>query len=453
MTEQEPSEQAKPRALDGVRVFELGIAIASPSCGRYLAYHGAEVFKVESPTNPDVVRLLGSAWLREDTERAAAWEDSSPYVPEMNADKKSVAVDLKTDGGLDAATRLVAQCDVFIANYTARSLADFGLDYAGVAAINPNIVYVQLPGFGVDPDMPYYSFVAWGPNQAPLVGLDEMTGHAGREPAGIATVAPPDYLSALHGMNFVLAGLEQRDQTGQGVHVDVSQFEATIGLLGPFVMEHDLTGVSQSRIGNRSLWHAPEGVYPSCVDERWIALSVDSDEAWDAFCAVVDETEGLGADERFATAAGRLTMIDELDDALAAITARYDNADLAARLQDAGVTAHIVATNEDLLQDEHIKRSGYYQIRPGTRFKRDLFSGNPIRLSDHPGDNVGAGPRLGEHTAEVLTDVAGLDAAAVEQLMANKEAFDVTEPDLVVERPWDPWAHILFGEVADARDL
>ncbi len=438
------------RPLDGVRVFELGIAIASPHTGRYLAHFGADVLKVESRTSPDVVRLLGSAWLRDDEERIAAWEDSSPYVPEMNADKRSILLDLKEDAALEVAKRLIAQCDVFLGNFGARALRDLGLDYEHVAAIKPDIIYVQLPGFGSDPDMPYYPFVAWGPNQAPLVGLDELTGHAGREPAGIATVAPPDYLSALHATNAVLAGLEHRERTGEGVHVDVAQFETTIGLLGPFVMDYDLTGHSQSRIGNRSLWHAPEGVYPSRDDERWLALSVPDDEAWDGLCRVLPE---LGEDPRFASAEARLERQDELDAAVAAATSRFDNVDLAARLQANGVPAHIVATNEDILQDEHVMNADWYQVGPGTRFRRDVYSGVPVHLQSTPGRTERAAPRVGEDTVEILREVAGYAPEEIDVLIETGVTQTANEPDLIVERPYDPWLHILFPGQPDARDL
>lgn len=439
------------RALDGIRVFELGIAIASPSCGRYMAHHGAEVFKVESPTSPDIVRLLGSAWLRDDEENAVALADSSPYVPEMNADKKSVALDLKDPAGAAAARKLLAQCDVFVANLGAQVLVRLGLDYESVRAVKPDIIYVQLPGFGSDETMPYYPYVAWGPNQAPLVGLDDLTGHAGREPAGVATVAPPDYLSALHGTIAVLTGLEHRESTGEGVHVDVAQFETTIGLLlGPFAMEYGLTGSTTSRIGNRSLWYAPEGVYPCEGHERWIAISVDSDDAWEAVRAMASP---LLDDDRFATLEGRMANQDELDAAMAEWTVRFRNDDLAGRLQHAGVTAHIVSTNEDLLQDEHVKRRQWYQVRPSARFTRDVYSGNPARLSDHAGRTDRGAPSMGEHTVEVLTEVAGLSSDEVQGLIDGGVAFTMAEPDKVIDRPYENWLHVLFPDVPDTRDL
>ncbi len=441
------------RLLEGVRVFELGIAIAAPNAGRLLAQHGAEVFKIESPTSPDVVRLLGSAWLRDDEERAAAMADSSPYVAEMNADKRSVALDLKAPGGMDAAQRLLAQCDVVLANIGARALTDLGLDYESAKALRPDIVYVQLPGFGSDPAAPYFPYVAWGPNQAPLVGIDDLTGHAGREPAGIATVAPPDYLSSLHAAFAIVTGLEHRDTTGEGVHVDLSQFETTVSLLlGPFAMDHALTGRVQSRIGNRSLWWAPEGVYPAEGEERWIAISVTDDEAWSALCTLGPPE--WADDERFATNEARLANVEALDEAVAAWTAGFDPVDLAARLQHVGIAAHVVATNEDILQDAHIMGSGWYVTRPGTRFERDVFGGYPLHFSEHPGRFDRAGPVSGEHTVETLTTVAGLTEDEVTELIDTGAAFTMVEPDLTLRRPYDDWLHILLpGEAPDARDL
>lgn len=438
------------RALDGIRVFEIGIAIAAPGAGRALAFHGAEVIKVESQASPDVVRLLGSAWLRDDEEHAAAWGDSSPYVPEMNADKKSIALELKTPEGRDAAHRLVAECDVFLANFSAKALVSLGLDYETVSKLRPDIVYVQLPGFGSDPTMPYYPFVAWGPNQAPLVGMDELTGYPDQEPAGIATIAPPDYLSAQHAVTAVLAGLAHRDATGEGMHVDVSQFETTIGMLGPFVMHHALTGVSQSRIGNRSLWAAPEGVYPCRGHERWIALSVESDEQWTALVAL---SGGRLDDARWSTSEGRHEHHDDLDDALAQWTADHENGDLAARLQAAGIAAHLVATNEDVLQDEHIKQRGWYHITPSPRFTRELFHGHAIRMSATPGTFHRASPLFGEHTREVLAEVAGMDPADVDAMVTAGQAHDPPAPDMIIDRPYEQWLHVLFPGVTDTRDL
>lgn len=441
------------RLLDGVKVFELGIAIAAPAAARLLAYHGAEVYKVESPTSPDILRLIGSAWLREDEGLAPALPDSSPYLSEMNADKKGVGLDLKKPNGRAVALELIAKCDVFLANYGARALAELGLDYESVKAVRPDIVYIQLPGFGTDPDSPYYSYVAWGPNQAPLVGVDDFTGHAGREPAGIATIAPPDYLSSQHAAFCVLTALEERERTGEGIHIDIAQFETTVSLLfGPFVMEHGLTGNAQSRIGNRSLWYAPEGVYPCQGDERWIAVSVQDEQAWQGFLSVCQPE--WADDDRFANNESRLKNAEELDALIGSWTSGYNNVDLATRLQQAGVAAHIVATNEDLLQDDHLMQQEWYQAKPSARFTRDLFGSHPVKLSETPGRWERSAPSTGEHTVEVLADVLGKTDDQIKELIEEGAAFPMDRPEVTVDRPYERWLHVLLPQSAgDSRDL
>ena len=317
---------------------------------------------------------------------------------------------------------------------------------------SPDIVYVQLPGFGSDPDGLYSSYVAFGPNQAPLVGIDDLTGHAGREPAGVATVAVPDYNSALHATFCILAGLEHRDQTGESVHVDISQFEASIAVLGPFAMDFALTGHGQSRIGNRSLWYAPEGVYPCTGHERWIAISCEDDDQWSALDQLADR--GWGEDQRFSTAATRMENLDALDEAVADWTSAFANEDLAHRLQARGVAAHIVATNEDLIADSQLRERDSFLTRPTARFKREIFTSTMHRLTSTPPQNLGGAPSMGEHTVEVLTEVARLSEAEVESLIEQNAAFTMDAPDLRVDRPSEEWLHILFpSEAEDSRDL
>src|SRR6478735_1932006 len=271
--------------LDDLRVIELSIAIAAPSCCRMLAFHGAEVFKVESRTNPDVARLFGSAWAAGID--PGPYMDSSPYLAEMSASKRSVGLHLKLAEARDAALALLANADVFITNYSTPAVRGLGLGHDDLVAINPGLVYVALPGFGSDPTQPYYEFLAWGPNQAPLVGLDELTGYPDQVPAGIATIAPPDYFAGLHAMAAVLTALEHRDRTGEGSFVDIAQFETTVSTLGPFLLDHQLSGAAPSRSGNRLAWLAPQGCYRCRGDEAWVAVSVTADDRWRALAGLL----------------------------------------------------------------------------------------------------------------------------------------------------------------------
>jgi benzylsuccinate CoA-transferase BbsF subunit len=408
------------------------------------------VFKVESPTNPDVARFFGSAWARdrEDIDKTGAWLDTGPYVSEMSAGKRSVGLDLKHPQGIAAARRLLAQCDILITNYSAPAVRALGLGYDDARIVRPDLVYVALPGFGSDPTKPYYNYLSWGPNQAPLVGLDELTGYPDQEPSGVATVAPPDYLAGLHALVAVLAGLAHRDSTGEGTFVDLSQYEATVALLGPFLLDYQLTGRLQDRMGNRQAGSAPEGVYPTKGTDRWLAVSVTSDQAWRALGRVAGDP-AWASDPRFADVAGREARHDELDDLLAAWTADRSAEELAATLQAAGVAAHAVLDNEALFADPQVRDRRWYQVRPNTRFGRDLFGGNPQRLTGTPGHTATAGPEMAEHTVEVLRDVAGLTSSEVDALLEARAAFTAGQPDLVLQRPYDRYLSILVPHVSE----
>src|SRR5207245_5430492 len=136
----------------------------------------------------------------------------------------------------EAARRLLHHCDIFLSNYSAPAVRSLGLDYESVCSARPDIIYIGMSAFGMTQGTPYYDYIAWGPNQAPLVGLDDLTGWADRPPSAMATLSYPDYSNGLHAVVAALAGLRWRDQTGEGQLVDLSQFEATVGLLGPYFL-------------------------------------------------------------------------------------------------------------------------------------------------------------------------------------------------------------------------
>lgn len=427
--------QARP--LDGIRVVELSIAIAAPSCGRTLAYFGADVMKLESQGHPDVVRLFGSSWART-PELSAVFTDTSPYLPEMNAGKRSVGLNLKAPAALDAAKRLIAKADVFITNYSTPAVADLGLDPATLRALNPALVYIALPAFGSDPSLPYYPFISWGPNQAPLVGLDEMTGFPDQEPAGVSAFAPPDYFAALHAFSAVLTALEARERSGEGCWVDISQFEVTVSALNPYLIDEQLSGTVATRSGNRVDWYAPQGVYPCRGEDRWVAVSVQDDVQWAALAELLDEDGGLAGDEALRSLAGRQAAHDRLDDIVAAWTSSRSAEECAERLQRRGIAASAVHDTEAMLVDPQLREYRWYQVQPSLRFPQgDLFGGCAMHLEGTPGLWDRGSPSMGEHTREALTEVAGMTAAEVDELVDEGAAYLPNAPELHLTRPYD----------------
>jgi benzylsuccinate CoA-transferase BbsF subunit len=426
--------------LDDISVVELSIAIAAPSCARTLAFHGATVMKLESRGNPDVARLFGSAWAAEAGPEVVI--DTTPYLGEMGANKRSVGLDLKHPDGRRAALALVAASDVFVTNYTTPAVRDLGLGYGAVAAVNPRIVYVAMPGFGSDPDLPYYQFLAWGPNQAPLVGLDALTGYPDQQPAGIATVAPPDYFAGLHAVAAVLTALEHRERTGEGSFVDISQFETTVSALGPFLLDNALTGRSPEPNGNRLPWLAPQGCYPCQDSDSWVAITVASDDQWKALASLVGE--GLDADDRFTTLDGRLERHDLLDERIATWTARRTAAEVATVLQEHGIAGHEVHDPAGVLHDPQVRDRRWFEFVGSQRFPEgDVFGGHPIRLAATPGRWWRGGPSLGQDTAEMLTRHAGLSKEEVAGLLQSGAACEVAQGDLTLRRPYADYAAAL----------
>lgn len=456
-------------------MVELTIAIAGPSGGRTLAFFGAEVIKLESQLNPDVIRAFGSAWARA-PEFADAFTDSSPYLGEMNADKLSVGLNLKVPAALEAAKRLIAKADVFLTNYSTPAVTDLGLDEATLRADNEQLIYVGLPAFGSDPSNPYYPFISWGPNQAPLVGLDAVTGHPDQDPAGIAGFAPPDYFASLHAVMAIMTALEAREQTGRGVFVDISQFEVTVSTLGPYLLDEQLSGTVASRAGNRVPWYAPQGVYPSRGDDRWVAISVQDDAQWVALAdllardvsgpdssrhggapvreraeavtgtpadpsAIAAAGGGLAFEPELAHLSGRQQHHDRLDERIAAWTSGRSAEEAASRLQQLGVAAYPVQDAEAMLLDPQLRDYHWYQVRPSFRFPDgDLFSDCAMRLDDTPGRWSRGSPSLGEHTVDCLSRIGGFGQGEIDQLIEDGAAFLPAAPELMLRRPY---AHVL----------
>ena len=232
----------------------------------------------------------------------------------------------------------------------------------------------------------------------------------------------------------MLTALEHRDQTGEGSFVDISQFETTVSCLGPFLLDHELTGTVPQRSGNRLAWLAPQGTYPCVGEDAWVAITVDDDAAWSGLAEVLG---GAAGDERFTTLAGRIEHHDEIDELIAAWTATRAADDAAIALQAAGIAACEVYDTAGVLRDPQIRARHWFQVRGSTRFPDgDLFSGHPIHLGVEPGAWWRAGPSMGEDTREVLMSVAGMSSAEVDALIATGGAFEDAEPELKLRRPY-----------------
>ncbi|WP_433234351.1 CoA transferase [Actinomadura nitritigenes] len=406
-----PREPAAPAAGDagggpagpvlaGVRVLDLTWVLAGPYCTKVLADHGAEVIKVESRTRPDPTRFAPFMHLsrgpRADPDDSAFY-DGNGYFNEVNRNKRSVALALRTPEGLAVLRELVAASDVVVENFSSAVMTRMGLGYGALREIRPDIVYVSMSGMGHTG--PRNGWVSYADTVSALSGLTGLTGWAPDDVVGVI-YGHGDIVAGLHAALATVAALEHRDRTGRGQHVDLSQLEAIAAHMGTSVIASE----PPEPRGNAHPSFAPQGVYRCLGPDRWLAVSVRSDEEWAALREVIGRP-GLG--DRRAASAG---------EAIAA-WARTMPADAAAELlQAAGVPAGAVQDGRDLVeQDPHLRARGFYVRAEHPTAGAFLHEGVPIRLSRTPGGIRHAAPRLGADTDAVLRDI-GLPADRIAAL-------------------------------------
>ncbi len=401
--ESPPPSTAEPDApaLDGIRVVEFTAGMAGPWIGRFMAYHGADVIKVESNERPDVTRQYIAPEMRQ----AGAQTQLSPWLTDWNAGKRCVALDLTKHEGVELALRLVAQADVVIENYATGVMDKLGLSDEKLRQANPDAILFSTTGFG--DSGPCKDYVTWGPNIEAVSGLSRLTGFPGRD-CTMTQYAYPDSLSALHGLVAVLACLDRRRRTGEGETVNLSQLEASIAVVGELVMETLATGRAPAKLGNGSLQAAPHGCYRCLGEDRWCAIAVFDDTEWRSLCEVMGRPD-LAADSSLVTLSGRQAAAETLTIEIEKWTAALDPYEVMQRLQAAGVAAGVVQTAADKFEhDEHLRERGFFETI-AHEVKGDVIAdGIPTGLTVNPGETMFAGRAIGADNRNVLIGVVGL---------------------------------------------
>lgn len=403
--------------LAGLRVVELTTAWAGPMAGRILGWLGAETVHVESATRLDSWRQHNQVFNR--TRYPADGGGSRPWdrialFNSQNANKLSLALELKHPAGHAAMLRLLGKTDVLLCNFTAGTLARIGFGEARLRALNPGIIIAEMPAFGSSGPMAHGTAI--GPSMEMAAGMAGMTGY----PGGPPTTTGPTYLDpigALHGAAAVLTALLHRQATGHGQHVEVPQVEAAMHFIGEYILHALATGANPVPRGNRVDWAAPHEAVPALGEDQWIAVAVQSDAAWPALCGAIGRPD-FADDPRYATLAGRKANEDILVAAISAWTRTRDKHAAAALLQGAGVAAAAVHDGSDGAANPYLAARGYFTELEHADIGRVVQEGLPFHLAATPGSNRSAAPILGQHTRSVLADIIGLAPAEIAALDA-----------------------------------
>ena len=396
-------KSSNPRhALGGLRVVEFGAGLAAPWIGRFMAWCGAEVIKIESKAFPDVTRL----YVPPRTPELGLQPQLSPWFTDWNAGKKFVSLDLTKAQGAGLARKLIAESDVVLENYTTGVLEKLGLGYSDLSSVNPALVMFSTTGYGSEG--PNCHYISWGPNVEALAGMANLTGFPERD-CTMTQFAYPDPLTALHGLFAVMCALDYRDRTGRGQYINLCQFELTVSAVGELLMEYLANGREPEKLGNRSRHNAPQGCYRCSGDDRWIAISIGDDSAWERLCNVLGRAEWIG-DARFACAAGRFEHGDEIDREIARFTAERVDYDVMETLQAAGIAAGVVQNTEDQLRrDPQLEARRYFERIPHLVKGEVTAVGIPLGLTGTPGHTPHAGEARGQENESVFRGLLGLD--------------------------------------------
>lgn len=398
--------------LARVRVADLTHDWAGPHATRLLADFGAEVIRVEYSRRMDLIRggrTAGQAY------------NHHPRWLEMNRNKLSMTLDLNTSGDREALKALVKISDVVVESSRVGVLAHLGLGYEELSKIKPEIIMVSMSAFGqTGPEASYSGF---GGSLEPLSGVQALTAyHKTGKPVRLREL---DVLNGIMGACAIMTALIDRQRTGRGQWVDLSQLEAPIhGLIGEHLLEYAVNGTQTLPLGNRHARYAPHGCYRCQGDDKWVVIAVRSDEEWERFAEVLGRPE-LKQDARFAKRADRAQNHDELDRLIEAWTILHTPDEAMHLLQQAGIAAGAVLNVAELSRDPHLQARGFFQrVQDGSG---RLFPGMPFQLSEGKGEVRRCGPQVGEHNEDVLCELLGRSKAELEPLTEDKigTAYDM----------------------------
>ena len=399
-----------PKALEHLRVLDLSRVLAGPLLAQNLADFGAEVIKVERPHHGDESRSF-PPYLKD---AAGADTEDSAYFMSINRGKRSVTVDISKPEGQALVKKLAARSDVLIENYKVGDLKRYGLDYDSIKAVNPQIVYCSITGFGqTGPyrNRPGYDYIF----QA-MSGLMSLTGERDDLPGGGPAkvgLAICDVITGIYSSFAVMTALAYRNETGEGQHIDMSLLDVTIAAISHINMNYLVGGIVPKRMGTAHPSIVPYQVFNARDGQMVVAVGNDTQFA--KLCGVLG-LPALPQDARFKTNVTRVANRDALIPSLQQAFAHEPVAAWIERLTAVGVPCGPINNLQQVFEDAHVQSRGMRVEVPHPRAGRLPMLANPARLSATPPSYDRPPPQLGEHTREVLGDVLGLTAEDIERL-------------------------------------
>ena len=396
----------KSMPLEGLKVLEMGTLIAGPFCGRLLAEFGADVIKIETPAD---AKGEGGDPLRKwrklheaDGELTSLWW----YAQARN--KKSVTINLREKEGQDIARKLALEADIIVENFRPGTLEKWNLGYETLTRENPKLIMVRLSGFGQTG--PYKDRVGFGSIGESMGGMRYLTGYPDRAPVRVG-ISIGDSLAAMYGTMGALMALHHRHQTGKGQVVDVALYEAVFSMMESMLPEFGMTGFVRERTGASLPGIVPSSTY-QCGDGQYVVIGANGDSIFKRMMHAIGRTD-LANDVALSDNAGRTARTEELDCAIGEWTGANTLNQVLAVLEQADVPSGRIYSIADIVADMQYQARGMIEKHKlGDNAGGEVWlPGIVPKLSETPGRTKWIGPKLGEHTADVLNGI-GYDARA-----------------------------------------
>ncbi len=368
--------------LVGLKVIDLATVVAGPGVAKYFADYGADVIKVERPSG-DSTRSMG--WTQ-------PGESDSLWWKLVNRGKRSLVLDLKQTSDLAVLKELIDSADLLIENMRPGKIEQLGLDPAELIKRNPKLVVLRVSGFGQSG--PYAQKPGFATIAEALSGLSGLLG----EPEGgplLPPIALTDEVTALVGSFSAMMAIFHAKQTGQGQVVEIDLVNSVLQIMGPLPAAWDSMGYLQPRLGSSIPYSIPRGTY-QCSDGVWVALSASAESV----ARRLIETVGGGGDPRFMSFQARFENREALEELTRNWISSRPSAEVISIIDAADAAIAPVYSMQQVIEDPHfIERESF------TRVDGILMQNLVARMSKTPGKINSVGPKLGEHTEEIVDEL------------------------------------------------
>lgn len=373
--------------LAGLTVVDITHMLAGPYCTWLLGAMGADVIKIERPDHGDFTRRLDPKLGGE-----------SLYFLSVNRNKRSLALDLKSEAGKHVVRKLASRADILVENNRPGVMTRLGLDFAALEPINPKLIYASISGFGQTG--PYRERPAFDAVIQAMSGMMSITGEPDRPPSRVGA-SIGDMTASLFAAVGILSALQQRYRTGRGSFVDVAMLDAQLALLENALSRYLNTGDIPGRLGSRHPLVTPFQAFVAA--DNALVVCCDTEAQWRSLCKVVQRQDLLD-DARFADGNARTRHHAELEPLLAEAFLTNTRATWLALLSAADVPCGPVNSIADIAADPQVEaRQMLLQVGGG------MFAAQPVRMASLDPRNERQAPKLGEHTAEILRELGYAD--------------------------------------------